>query len=152
VREIIEAAERTASELGQQAAAEARRVKEEAESELRAAREESERLRSESRKRAPAEATAYLRRVQEATKKMLERAAAADSEMNGMLERLRGGGGSVVEDLEAIKAGLTEIEVPPSKQRHAREPGPAAEEPPNPTPPARAGEGERVRPVLQSRG
>jgi hypothetical protein len=120
VREIIEAAERTASELGQQAAAEARRVKEEAESELRAAREESERLRSESRKRAPAEATAYLRRVQEATKKMLERAAAADSEMNGMLERLRGGGGSVVEDLEAIKAGLTEIEVPRSKQRRAR--------------------------------
>jgi hypothetical protein len=146
VREIIEAAERTASELGQQAATEARRVKEEAQSELRAASEQAERLRRLGRVQAAREATAYLRRVEEATKKMLERADAADSEMNGMLERLRGSGGSVIEDLEAIMAGLTEIELRRSKQGRAHEPGPAAEERRNPTPPARPGSGEGGEP------
>jgi cell division septum initiation protein DivIVA len=119
VQEIIEAAERTAAELEQQAGAEAQRMKEEAEAELRAAREESERLRRESRERAAGEAAAYLRRVEEATKKMLERADAADSEINGMLARLRGSGGSVIEDLEAIMAGLAEIEVRRNEQRRA---------------------------------
>jgi cell division septum initiation protein DivIVA len=121
VREIIEAAERTASGLQQKAASEARRVQEEAQSELKAARAESERLRRESRERAAGEAAAYLRRVEEATKKMLERADAADSEMNGMLARLRGSGGSVIEDLEAITAGLNEIEVRRREKGRARE-------------------------------
>jgi cell division septum initiation protein DivIVA len=151
VREIIEAAERTASELGQQAAIEARRVKKEAQSELRAASEQSQRLRRQSRVQAAGEATAYLRRVEEATKKMLARADAVDSEMNGMLERLRGSGGSVIEDLEAIMAGLTEIEVrrsERSEERRGREAEPAGEvrrEPP--LPPDSGGGGEaRSRP------
>jgi cell division septum initiation protein DivIVA len=151
VQEIIEAAERTAAELEQQAGAEAQRMKEEAEAELRAAREESERLRRESRERAAGEAAAYLRRVEEATKKMLERADAADSEINGMLARLRGSGGSVIEDLEAIMAGLTEIEVRRSERSEERRGGeaePAGEvrrEPP--LPPDSGGGGEaRSRP------
>lgn len=111
VREIVEAAERTAAELEQEANAEAQRLRAEAARNLKDAREESERILRESRERAAADAAEYLRRVEEATQKMLERAAAADSEINGMLARLRGSGGSVMEDLEAIMTDLTQIEV-----------------------------------------
>jgi len=111
VRAIVEAAERTAAQLEEEAATEARRVRAEAARDLKSAREESETLLRESRERAAGEAADYLRRVEEATQKMLERAAAADSEINGMLARLRGSGGSVMEDLEAIMSGLTQIEV-----------------------------------------
>lgn len=111
VREIVEAAERTAAELVQEAATEAARVRADAARGLKEARDESDRLHRESRARVAADAADYLRRVEEATQKMLERAAAADSEINGMLARLRGSGGSVIEDLEAIMTGLAEIEV-----------------------------------------
>ena len=135
VREIVEAAERTATQLEQEAETEARRVRAEAARDLKSAREESERLLRESRERAAADAADYLRRVEEATQKMLERAAAADSEINGMLARLRGSGGSVIEDLEAIMTGLTQVEVrrngaprqPEQQQAPARaEAGPVA--------------------------
>jgi F0F1-type ATP synthase membrane subunit b/b' len=128
VREIVEAAERTAAQLEQEASVEAQKARAEAARNLKDAREESERLLCDARERAAADAADYLRRVEEATKKMLERAAAADSEINGMLARLRGSGGSVMEDLEAIMSGLTEIEVrrngapteDPQKQTPAR--------------------------------
>jgi hypothetical protein len=111
VREIVEAAERTAEELERDANAEAQRLRADAARDLKQAREESERILRESRERAAAEAAEYLRGVEEATQKMLERAAAADSEINGMLARLRGSGGSVMEDIEAIMSDLTQIEV-----------------------------------------
>jgi cell division septum initiation protein DivIVA len=133
VGEVIEAAQSTASRLEDQAASKARRLKDDAQAESKAAREEAERLRRESQEQAKAEAAAYLRRIDEATKKMLERAGGADSEMNGMLARLRESGGSVIEDLEAIMAGLNEIEVRRSKER--REAGQPAEEGLDPTPP-----------------
>ncbi len=135
VREIVEAAERTAGQLEQEAETEARRVRAEAARDLKSAREESERLLRESRERAAAEAADYLRRVEEATQKMLERAAAADSEINGMLARLRGSGGSVIEDLEAIMNGLTQIEVrrnaaPKQAEQQQKAPAKAEAEPP----------------------
>ncbi len=127
VRQIIEAAERTAAELEREANTEAQRVQAEAARNLKSAREESERILRESRERAAAEAADYLRRVEEATEKMLERAAAADSEINGMLARLRGSGGSVMEDLEAIMTDLTQIEV--RRNGAAKEEEQAAESP-----------------------
>jgi len=111
VREVIEAAERTAATVERDANAEAQRMRTEAEAHLRRAREEAEGHLRETRERAAEEAAAYLSSVEEATKKMLERANSAGIEINGMLASLRGSGGSVIEDLEAIMAGLTEIEV-----------------------------------------
>jgi cell division septum initiation protein DivIVA len=111
VREIIKAAERTAEHVEREANTEAQRMREEAEGQLRRARDEAERHLRETRERAAAEAADYLRRVEEATKKMLERANSAGTEFDGMLQRLRGSGGSVIEELEAIMSGLTEIEV-----------------------------------------
>jgi cell division septum initiation protein DivIVA len=116
VREIIEAAERTAEHVEREAGAEAQRMREEADAQLRRAREEAERHLRETRERTATEAADYLRRVEEATKKMLERANTAGTEMDGMLQRLRGSGGSVIEELEAIMSGLTEIEVRRNKQ------------------------------------
>jgi len=117
VREIIEAAERTAEHVEREAGAEAQRMREEADAHLRRAREEAERHLRETHERAATEAADYLRRVEEATKKMLERANTAGTEMDGMLQRLRGSGGSVIEELEAIMSGLTEIEV--RRNKHA---------------------------------
>ncbi len=111
VREVIEAAERTAAAVERDANAEAQRLRTEAEAHLGRAKEEADRHLRETRERAAEEAAAYLSRVEEATKKMLERANSAGTEINGMLASLRGSGGSVIEDLEAIMAGLTEIEV-----------------------------------------
>ena len=111
VREVIEAAERTAAGVEREANAEAKRLREEAENHLRWARQEAERHLREAREGAAKEAADYLRRVEDATQKMLERANSAGSEIDGILANLRGSGGSVIEDLEAIMAGLTEIEV-----------------------------------------
>ena len=111
VREIIEAAERTAAAIERDADAEAQRLRTEADAHLRRAKEEAERHLRETRERAAGEAAAYLSRVEEATKQMLERANSAGSEINGILANLRGSGGSVIEDLEAIMAGLTKIDV-----------------------------------------
>ena len=110
VREIIEAAERTAAAIERDANAEAQRLRTEADAHLRRAKEEAERHLRETRERAAGEAAAYLSRVEEATKQMLERANSAGSEINGILANLRGSGGSVIEDLEAIMAGLTKID------------------------------------------
>lgn len=111
VREVIEAAERTAAAVERDANAEAQRLRTEADAHLRRAKEEAERHLRETRERAAEDAAAYLSRVEEATKTMLERANSAGTEINGMLANLRGSGGSVIDDLEAIMAGLTKIEV-----------------------------------------
>ena len=148
VREIIEAAKATASRLEAEAASKARAVKEEAQSELRGAREKAERIRHESPQRAADAAAAYVRRVEEATTKMLERAAHADSEMDGMLARLQGSEGSVIEDLEAMVADLNEIKVRRSKER--RDPPKTAGEGRNPTPPPRPDSEEEDEPPAES--
>ena len=134
VREIIEAAERTAASVEREANAEAKRLREEAAATLRGAKAEAQRHLRETRERAAAEAADYLRRVEEATEKMLERANSAGTEIDGMLTRLRGSGGSVIEELEAIMSGLTEIEV-----RRAKPAAPAKT-------PSAAPEGERRAP------
>jgi hypothetical protein len=121
VREIVEAAEHTAGQLVEEASTEAARMRAEAARGLKEARDESERLHREARARASSDAADYLRNVEEATQKMLERAAAADSEINGMLARLRGSGGSVIEDLEAIMAGLSQIEIRRTEAPHLGE-------------------------------
>ena len=145
VREIIEAAERAAANIEKEANAEAARVREEAAAHLRHAKAEAERHLHETRQRAAAEAADYLRRVEDATTKMLERAASAGSEIDGMLTRLRGSGGSVIEELEAIMSGLEEIRVrrntpaarsvrkdPGAKRRAASGPRPEASRPRRP--------------------
>ncbi|MBA3422487.1 MAG: hypothetical protein H0U12_11490, partial [Thermoleophilaceae bacterium] len=126
VRDVIEAAERTATAVERDANAEAQRLRTEADAHLRRAKEEAERHLRETRERAAEEAAAYLSRVEEATKKMLERANSAGTEINGMLANLRGSGGSVIEDLEAIMAGLTKIEV---RRSEATAPAKAAASP-----------------------
>jgi len=126
VREVIEAAERTAATVERDANAEAQRLRTEADAHLRRAKEEAERHLRETRERAAEEAAAYLSSVEEATKTMLERANSAGSEINGMLANLRGSGGSVIEDLEAIMAGLTKIEV---RRSEATAPAKAAASP-----------------------
>ncbi len=98
VRVILEAAETTAYRIREQADREAKRTA-----------EESERCLLEAREKAAANAVDYLRAVEAATRKMLERADSADSEIDTLFESLRCTGRSLLQDLEAIIAGLVEV-------------------------------------------
>ena len=78
VREIVEAAEKTATEIEAAAHAEAERIRAAAEGEAGAARDGAE-----------SEAAAYVERVREIADRMAGRAGAIEQELNELLERAR---------------------------------------------------------------
>lgn len=103
VQAILEAAERSASDIEESRSDEARRIIEDAEGRAREMLEQAE-----------AEAAAHLERVQEAAVRILERANAAEDELTRLLEGLRDNGGALVEDVrsgtESIRADLVAIQ------------------------------------------
>jgi DivIVA domain-containing protein len=138
VRVIVEAAERSANEIEQRAHDDARRTRDEAEAEARAARE-----------RADADAAEHIRRVEEATRAMLQHAGAAESQVgelidslrqtaesmlqslrtsaDGMVSDLRTGAEQVGRELEEMRRGLDEVREarPAGGGLRDAEPGPA---------------------------
>lgn len=109
VRTIIEAAERSAGAIEEKAEAEAARITDDA-----------ARVGRDTRDKADAEATDYVQSVQQATRRMLERAGSIETELDSLLEgvrtetgtlvdNLRGGAGALESDLERIRAGLTDV-------------------------------------------
>lgn len=102
VRSIVEAAERSAGEIEE------------------AAREEAARTREE----ADAESRERVERVSTATGSLLGRVDALDSELAGLIERLREGATRLQEDLEAVEGELGELRAATG----AEDPVPAADE------------------------
>lgn len=136
VRGIIEAAETSAAEIQQRAEDEARRMTEEADTEARElrdraelhsrrVREEADTAAREARERAQAEASSHVARVQAVADQMLERARGADSELEGLLENLRGETTSLVGRLrtnaESLSGDLEQIraEMPALRDAHS---------------------------------
>ena len=128
VRAIVEAAESSAARIEADASAEADRLTSEAtraaEEERNTAHDEAERVRREAeeaaretRERSEADAAEHLAKVQDATSGMRERADTVETDLQGLVDQLRGTIESVVEsvrssagsleaELESIHAGL----------------------------------------------
>ena len=90
VQAILEAAERSATELEETRSDEARRILEDAEARAR-----------ELVERAEVEAAGHLERVEEAAVRIMERVNAAEGELTRVLEGLRDNGGALVDDLRS---------------------------------------------------
>ena len=126
VRDIVEAAERSATELEA------------------AARAEADRIRGEAQRQTEAQ----LERIQEATDRLSARAAEIEGALDDLGERVRGTIASLREDLRELRGSgsehvAAEPEPPPAGEPiPAAEPAPAAETAPAGT--AEAGEGARV--------
>ena len=143
VRVIVDAAERSAAEIESSARAEAdsvtRDAKRQAEEDRNSAHADAHRTRSEAdtasqeiREKAESDAAAHVAEVQEATSDMRRRADTVQSDLGGLVDELRTTINSVVEsvrnnagsletELEAIKAGLSDI------REAAPAPGPVLE-------------------------
>jgi DivIVA domain-containing protein len=102
VRGIVDAAERSAADIHQQAEDEARRVGQDAEAHARDVRE-----------KADTDAAEHVQRVRGATDLLLERASAAESEVEGLLDSLRTEAGSLVDNIrtkaESVRSELEQI-------------------------------------------
>lgn len=90
VRAIVEAAEQSASQIEEKAEQESRRMRSEAEQDAR-----------ETRERADTDAAEHVRKVEDATRGMLERARSIDGEIDGLLSGLRETIGGLTESLKA---------------------------------------------------
>jgi DivIVA domain-containing protein len=112
VRQIVEAAEESAAEIERRATDEATRVTEDA----------SKRAR-ETRERADADSAEQLGKVQETAKKMLDRAATLEEELDTLVDGIRDAAGSLVQrirestgeleaELDSIRGELTAIRPP----------------------------------------
>jgi DivIVA domain-containing protein len=95
VRTIVEAAERSAGEIEQRAEAEAGQTRSDAQADARATREQ-----------AAAEAAEHVRRVEDATRAMLDRAGAAESQVDALIDDLRGTTERVIEGLRTSADGM----------------------------------------------
>lgn len=144
VQAILEAAERSATEIEESRTEEARRIIGDAEARARELLEQAE-----------AEAAGHLERVEEATVRILERTSAAEGQLARVLETLRDNGGALVEDVmagaESIRADLAAIRsrvaeiaegpnVPASADGETEGPGRVAASAPEPLDPTEAGE------------
>jgi DivIVA domain-containing protein len=96
VRSIVEAAEQSASQIEEQAEQESRRMRSEAEQDARQTRE-----------RADADAADHVRKVEDATRAMLERSRSIDAEIDGLLSGLRETTSTLVENLRSSAEGIT---------------------------------------------
>jgi DivIVA domain-containing protein len=97
VRGIVEAAERSATDIQQQAEGEARRIVDEANARSR-----------ETRERADADAMERVQNAEQATERMLERTGGVESEIDRLLGELRSAAGTLVEGLRTGSSGLNE--------------------------------------------
>jgi len=96
VRGIVEAAERSASDIQEQAEGEAKRITDDASARAR-----------ESRERADADAVDRVRKAEEATENMLQRANNVEGEIDRLLGEMRSAATNLVEH---IKTGTTSLE------------------------------------------
>jgi DivIVA domain-containing protein len=97
VRGIVEAAERSANDIQQQAEGEARRIVDEANARSR-----------ETRERADADAMQRVQSAEQATERMLERSGGVETEIDRLLGELRSAAGSLVENLRTSSTGLND--------------------------------------------
>ena len=95
VRTIVEAAERSAGEIEQRAQADAAQTRSDAEADAR-----------ETREQAAAEAAEHVRRVEDATRGMIDRANAAESQVDQLVDNLRATADRVIEGLRASADGM----------------------------------------------
>src|SRR5213079_102454 len=96
VRGIVEAAERSASDIQEQAEDEAKRITDDASARAR-----------ETRERADSDAVDRVRKAEEATDKMLQRANGVESEIDRLLGEMRTAATNLVEH---IRTGTTSLE------------------------------------------
>ncbi len=126
VRDIVEAAERSATELEA------------------AARAEADRIRGEAQRQTEVQ----LERIQAATDRLAARAAEIEGALDDLGERVRGTIASLREDLRELRGSKSEPVAAEPEPPPAGEPIPAAEPPPAvetaPAGTAEAGEGARV--------
>ena len=98
VRAIVEAAENTSSEITRQAEDEARSIRDEAAS-------DAERTRTD----AASQAREHVANVSEATKVMLQRVDAMESELGALVESLRTGANRLTADLTLLQGNMGEL-------------------------------------------
>ena len=97
VRGIVEAAERSATDIQQQAEGEARRIVDEANQGARQARE-----------KADSDAMQRVQSAEQATERMLERTGGVEAEIDRLLGELRSAAGALVENLRTSAGGLND--------------------------------------------
>src|SRR3954467_9038605 len=95
VRGIVEAAERSATDIQQQAEGEARRIVDDANQRSR-----------ETRERADADAMERVQNAEQATERMLERTGGVETEIDRLLGELRSAAGTLVENIRTSASGL----------------------------------------------
>lgn len=108
VRLIVEAAERSASEIEREAEAEASQIR-------REARENADRLGAE----AESQARDRVAAVSEATESLLGRIGAMEGELSELFESLRQGAGRLIVDLGLVQGGIGDLRT----AAHGPEPG-----------------------------
>jgi DivIVA domain-containing protein len=97
VRGIVEAAERSASDIQSQAEGEARRIVDEANQGARQAREQAD-----------SDAMQRVQSAEQATERMLERTGGVEGEIDRLLGELRSAAGALVENLRTSASGLND--------------------------------------------
>jgi DivIVA domain-containing protein len=98
VRAIVEAAEASAAAIEQGAQDEAARIRSDAESDARSTRDE-----------AVERSQQHVGQVSAATKQMLQRVDAMESELSGLVESLRTGANRLTADLSLLEGGMGEL-------------------------------------------
>jgi DivIVA domain-containing protein len=116
VRSIVEAAEASAAAIEQGAQEEAARIRSEAESDARGTRDA-----------AVERSQQHVGEVSSATKQMLQRVDAMESELNGLVESLRTGANRLTADLSLLEGGMGDLYDAAGSERGAGTPSaPAA--------------------------
>jgi DivIVA domain-containing protein len=98
VQSILEAAEATAADIEQQAAAQAA-----------ATRQAADRDAAQTRSEAVARAQAHVQAVSQATAVLLEKVEAMDQEVGALVQSLRAGAGRLASDLRAVEVNMGEL-------------------------------------------
>jgi DivIVA domain-containing protein len=98
VRAIVEAAESSAAAIEQSAQDEAARIRSDAENDARQTRDEAVQRSQE-----------HVGQVGSATKQMLQRVDAMESELNGLVESLRTGANRLTADLSLLEGGMADL-------------------------------------------
>ncbi|HEY6762988.1 MAG TPA: DivIVA domain-containing protein [Baekduia sp.] len=113
VRSIVEAAESSAAAIEQGAQDEAARIRSDAESDARNTRDE-----------AVERSQQHVGQVGSATKQMLQRVDAMESELNGLVESLRTGANRLTADLSLLEGGMSDLYDAAGREEGAPAPAP----------------------------
>jgi DivIVA domain-containing protein len=98
VRAIVEAAETSAADIQREAESDAREIREEATAEAQTTREQ-----------ATDEARGFVGKVSTSADSMIGRLSSMQTELDTLMETLRGGAGRLSEDLSAVQSDLLEV-------------------------------------------